>query len=85
MARSIRDSFSGCGSELLERIRENSNARLDEAALEERVAGIKKATAALQEAEVEEEKIIYLLQKYWDLRLSETKELLRQERYIEEK
>ncbi|MGI6446750.1 MAG: hypothetical protein ACOX2I_13815 [Candidatus Ozemobacteraceae bacterium] len=40
MARSIRDSLSGFGSELLERIREDSNAWLDEAAFEERVIGI---------------------------------------------
>lgn len=85
MTRSIRDFLSGFGSELLERIREDSNTRLDEAAFEERVIGIKKATAALQEAEVQDEKIIYLLQKYWDLRLSEAKEFLRQGRYIEEK
>lgn len=39
MARSIRDSLSGFGSELLERIREDGNARLDEAAFEERVKG----------------------------------------------
>lgn len=63
MARSIRDSLSGFGSELLERIREDSNAWLDEAAFEERVIGIEKATAALKEAKVEDEKIIYLLQK----------------------
>ncbi|WP_160316908.1 hypothetical protein [Rossellomorea vietnamensis] len=36
-------------------------------------------------ATVEDEKIIYLLQKYRDLRLSEAKELLQQERYPEEK
>ena len=75
MARSIRNSFSGFGSELLERIRENCNARLDDAAFEERIIGIEKATAALREAEVEDEKIIYLLQKHWDLRLSEAKDL----------
>ena len=79
----------GFGSELWADIREKSNAkldeRLDEGAIEERVIGIKKATAALLEAEVEDEKIIYLLQKYWDLRLSEAKELLRQVRYTEEK
>jgi hypothetical protein len=85
MVRSIRDSFSGFGSELLESIRENSNARLDEAAFEERVIGIEKAILALREAEVEDEKIIYLLQKYWDLRLSEAKGFLLQERYNEEK
>jgi hypothetical protein len=66
----------------LERIREDSNARLDEADFEERVIGIEKAT---KEAKVEDEKIIYLLQKYWDLRLSEAKEFLQQERYTEEK
>ena len=83
--RSIRDSFSGFGSELLESIRENSNVRLDEAAFEERVIGIEKAILALREAEVEDEKTIYLLQKYWDLRLSEAKGFLLQERYNEEK
>ena len=76
MARSFRDSFSGYGWELLERIRENSDARLDEAALEERVIGIEKAAAALREAEVNNEKIIFLLQKYWDLRLSEAREVI---------
>lgn len=85
MARSIRDSLSGFGSELLERIREDSNAWLDEAAFEERVIGIEKATAALKEAKVEDEKIIYLLQKYWDLRLSEAKGFLQQERHTGEK
>jgi|GEM_PF-5388779 len=48
MARSVIDSFSGFGSELLDSIRENANAKLDEG-----------------------EKIIYLLQKYWDLRRRE--------------
>ena len=85
MARSIRDSLSGFGSELLERIREDSNARLDEADFEERVIGIEKATAALKEAKVEDEKIIYLLQKYWDLRLSEANDFLSQEIYIQER
>ena len=69
----------------MERIREDSNARLDEAAFEERVIGIEKATAALKEAKAEDEKIIYLLQKYWDIRLSEAKEFLQQERYTEVK
>jgi hypothetical protein len=58
MARSLRDSFSGFGSELLERIREDHYARLDDAAFEERVIGINKTILALREAEVEDEKII---------------------------
>ena len=85
MARSFIDSLSEFGSELLERIREDNNAKLDEAAFEERVIGIEKTIAALCEAEVGEEKIIYLMQKYWDLRRSEVKELLQLERYTEEK
>ncbi len=56
----------------------DNNARLDETAFEERVTGIEKATVALKEAKVKDEKIIYLLQKYWDLRLSEEKEVLQQ-------
>jgi len=80
MARSIRDSFSGFGSELLESIRENANTRLDEAAFEEKIIGIEKAAAALHEAGVEDEKIIHLLQKYWDLRRSEANEFLQQVR-----
>ncbi|WP_368294064.1 hypothetical protein [Dehalobacter sp. TBBPA1] len=85
MARSFKDSFSGFGSELLERIRENWNARLDDAAFEERVSGIEKATMALREAGVEDAKIIYLLQKHWDLRLSEANDFLSQEIYIQER
>ena len=85
MARSTGDSLSGFGSGILENIRENNKASLNEATFEERVIGIEKATLALREAEVEDEKIIYLLQKYWDLRLSEAKEFLLQERYTDEK
>ena len=85
MARSFIDSLSGFGGELLERIRESNNARLDDAAFEERIIGIEKATLALREVGVEDERIIDLLQKYWDLRLSEAKDFLLQERYIEEK
>lgn len=44
--------------------------------------GIEKAIAAFVEADVEENKIIQLLQKYWDLRLSEAKEFVKMPRYI---
>ena len=76
MARSISDSFSGFGRELLGDIREMNNAKLDEAAFEEKIIGIKKAVAALREADIEDAKIVELLQKYWDLCLSEAKEFL---------
>lgn len=63
--------MAGFFRDILESTKENINARLDEAAIEERIIGIEKATAALLEAKVEKKKIINLLQKYWDLRLSE--------------
>lgn len=85
MVRSFKESFSGFGREILERIREDNYARLDEAAFEERMIGIEKAVAALYEAEVDEERIISLLQKYWDLRLSEAKEFLKHEKQQQER
>jgi len=79
MAFSIGDILLSFSHNLLERMRDSINDKLDEAAFEERIIGIVKATAALREAEVDDEKIIALLQKYWDLRLSEATELLQQE------
>lgn len=72
----ILDKLSDFLFELLCRLRESANARLDDAAFEERVIGIGKATAALYESGIDDEEIIRLLQKYWDLRLSEAKDTL---------
>lgn len=82
MANKLINAFSDFPRELLYRIRENSNEQLDNAAFEERVIGIENATAALVEADVEEDKIIQLLQKYWDLRLSEAKDFVKMQRDI---
>ena len=78
MSRSFIDSLSGFGFELLEGIREQHYIRLDDTAFEERVIGMKNATMALCEVKIEDDKIIHLLQKYWDLRRSEASELLNQ-------
>lgn len=67
---------------MLDGIREKNNERLKNETLEERVIGIENATAALIEADVEEDKIIQLLQKYWDLRLSEAREFVKRQRDI---
>lgn len=80
MTNSIKDAFSGFGNELLEGIREDHQRKLDDAAFEERIVGIENATAAMLESGVNEEKIIQMLQKYWDLRLSEAKEFLRRQK-----
>jgi hypothetical protein len=63
--------FENIGREVLSRVRNDFQSRLDDAAFQERIIGIEKATIALLEAQVDKELIIQLLQKYWDLRLSE--------------
>lgn len=73
MANSIRNAFAGFGSEMLEHIRNDAQNRLDDAAFEERCIGIDKATSAMLEVGVSDEVVIQMLQKYWDLRLSEAK------------
>lgn len=85
MVNEIKNAFSGFVRELLDRIRAENNERLDDAAFEERVIGIENATAALMESGVEYKQIIKMLQKYWDLRLSEAEEFVdRQKKTIEE-
>lgn len=69
----FRDAFSGFGKELLDGVRNNAQRHLDDAAFEERVIGIENAVSAMLECKVNEDKIIQMLQKYWDLRLSEAK------------
>ena len=71
LSKTFREAFDGFGWELLEGIRAKANERISDAEFEERIIGIEKATAAMLEAEVSEETIIKMLQKHWDLRLSE--------------
>lgn len=80
MTNEFRNAFSGYGRELLGNIRESAQDRLDDAAFEERIVGIGNAIAAMIEVGVEEDKIIHMLQKYWDLRLSEAKEFVERQR-----
>ncbi len=76
MSGNHRNPFSGFGRELLERLREDHQQRLDDAAFEERIIGIENATSAMLELGIDAERIISMLQKYWDLRRSEAKELI---------
>lgn len=80
MSRTIKDSFregfKGFGGELLGNLREHSNSIIDDAVIEERIINIDKAVVAMFEAEVPDEKIIELLQKHWDLRLSEARDFV---------
>ena len=71
LSKTFREAFDGFGWELLEGIRAKANERISDAEFEERIIGIEKATAAMLDAAVDEETIIKMLQKHWDLRLSE--------------
>lgn len=65
--------FLDLGQEVLDGIRASVQSHSDEASFEEKVIGIKNATSAMLELSIDEDKIIEMLQKYWDLRLSEAK------------
>ncbi len=68
---SVKEVFKGLGGEILESIRDSHREIIDDAVFEERILGIKNATAAMIEVGIEDRIIIQMLQKYWDLRLSE--------------
>ena len=51
---------------------------MDAHVFEERIRGIENTSLALYEAKVEDEVIISLLIKYWDLRPSEAKDFLQE-------
>ena len=61
------------GSDILQKIRDDANDRLDDARIKERIEGIRNATKAMKEAKIPKDKIVNLLVKYWDLRPSEAK------------
>lgn len=76
MENTLRKAFDGFGSEILNNIRQNVADCISDAEFEERIVCVEKATAAMTEAGVDKETIIRMLQKYWDLRLSEAKALV---------
>ncbi len=63
--------LSKAGRFLLDTSREAFQNIIDEEKFYERVIGIEKAVLAMKEAKVKKETIIAMLQKHWDLRLSE--------------
>lgn len=69
----IKKGFSGFWPELLDGIRERCNQRIDDAIFNETILGIDRATAALIEANLDENTIANLLVKHWDLRPSEAR------------
>lgn len=71
MSNSFRGAFKGFWPDILDRIRETNNEHIDDFVIEERMLCIEKATSAMIELGIDDEKIVKMLQKYWDLRLSE--------------
>lgn len=65
--------INALGQGVLEGFRLGLQNHVDDETLKEREIGIKNATSAMLELCNDEEKIIQMLQKYWDLRRSEAK------------
>ena len=76
MSNGLREAFRGFGWELLDKIRQTYDERISDAEFAERIIGIEKATISMLEVGVDEEQIIKMLQKHWDLRLSEATEFI---------
>ena len=76
MSKIFKESMRDFGYELLDDIRGKANERISDAEFEERIVGIEKATISMIEADVNDDTIIAMLQKHWDMRLSEAEVFL---------
>lgn len=76
MSKIFKESMRDFGYELLDDIRGKANERISDAEFEERIVGIEKATISMIEVGVNDDTIIAMLQKHWDLRLSEAEVFL---------
>lgn len=71
MNQNFKNMVSKLGVELLQNVRDAGNQVIDDAVFEERVWGFSRAVDSMLECGIPTDKIIAMLQKYWDLRLSE--------------
>lgn len=85
MSQTFKEAFDGFGWELFDSIRAKANERINDAAFEERIVGIEKATISMLEAGVDEEAVIKMLQKHWDLRLSEANAFIENTKQVHSK
>lgn len=72
----LKKEFKNYPRELLTDIRQHVQDHGEEHACEVMIDSIGKAAMALKEAEISDEQVIALLQKYWDLRRSEALDLV---------
>lgn len=61
---------------MLDKFCQTFDEGISDAEFEERMVGIEKATISMIEVGVDEEQIVKMLQKHWDLRLSEAREFI---------
>lgn len=73
----FRDEFKDFPQELLHRIRNDNYERIENERNDEREHNIIIAAMAMIDAGVDDDTTTHMLQKYWDLRISEANEILR--------
>lgn len=78
----ISNMFFGAGEFLLHTVRETVTQHEEKAVYEEQVMGLHRMTAALYEAKVDDNEIIRLIQKYYEISFSDAEEVLRNEKWI---
>ena len=76
MTENVKETVSKLGLELLSAVRAAGNRVVDDAVFEEQVWGFSRAVDAMLECDIPDEKIVAMLQKYWDLRLSEASRIV---------
>lgn len=73
MAKIVETFITEIWPECIGRFREDYQHRLQAAAFDENVIGIERAVSAMLELGIDDNRIIAMLQKYWDLRLSDAR------------
>lgn len=85
----VKEGFEGFGTDLLMSVRESIASRGDQAAMDaaeyQWQLGVEKAVAAMLDLKVADEKIVAMLQKHWDFRLSEAERYLKEYRAWKDK
>lgn len=72
----LKDEIPNFIPDLRQSFRDNRDAAIEDACIDERNNNIAIATIAMLDGGLSDEVITRLLQEYWDLRLSETKDVL---------
>ena len=72
----FREGFKDFVPELHQRLRDDLESRIQEACFTERENNIATAATAMIDVGVPDADVVHMLQKHWDLRLSETGPLI---------